>query len=142
MATMHATAVLVGERAVLIRGPSGAGKSRLALELIAALPKTCLIGDDRLLAVAWHQRLVVRPAPTLAGLMEVHGLGIRRMAYAPSGVVGWVVDLMAHDAARLPAADATSCIIDGVLLPRLPLPGGIAALPIVRAWLAGEQFAE
>ena len=35
-ATVHASAVLVGARAVLIRGPSGAGKSRLALELIEA----------------------------------------------------------------------------------------------------------
>ena len=31
--TVHASAVLVGARAVLIRGPSGAGKSRLALAL-------------------------------------------------------------------------------------------------------------
>ena len=31
--TVHASAVLVGARAVLIRGPSGAGKSRLAFEL-------------------------------------------------------------------------------------------------------------
>jgi len=30
MPTVHACAVLVGAKAVLIRGPSGAGKSRLA----------------------------------------------------------------------------------------------------------------
>ncbi|MGB6890957.1 MAG: serine kinase, partial [Xanthobacteraceae bacterium] len=35
-ATVHASAVLVGARAVLIRGASGAGKSRLALELLDA----------------------------------------------------------------------------------------------------------
>ena len=35
-ASVHASAVLVGDRAVLIRGPSGAGKSRLAFELILA----------------------------------------------------------------------------------------------------------
>jgi HPr kinase/phosphorylase len=32
--SVHASAVLVGNRAVLIRGPSGAGKSRLAFDLI------------------------------------------------------------------------------------------------------------
>ena len=34
--TVHASAVLVGDRAVLIRGPSGSGKSRLAFDLILA----------------------------------------------------------------------------------------------------------
>ena len=31
--SVHASAVKVGRRAVLIRGPSGSGKSRLAFEL-------------------------------------------------------------------------------------------------------------
>ncbi len=51
-ASVHASAVLVGNRAVLIRGPSGAGKSRLAFELILAgragqIPPAVLVGDDR-----------------------------------------------------------------------------------------------
>ena len=37
--SVHASAVLVGARAVLIRGPSGAGKSRLALALLARRPR-------------------------------------------------------------------------------------------------------
>ena len=45
-ASIHASAVLVGTRAVLIRGPSGAGKSRLAFDLILAgragqIPRPC-----------------------------------------------------------------------------------------------------
>ena len=35
-ATVHASAVKIGESAVLIRGPSGSGKSRLAFDLILA----------------------------------------------------------------------------------------------------------
>ena len=51
-ASVHASAVLVGNRAVLIRGPSGAGKSRLAFDLILAgrsgqIPTAVLVGDDR-----------------------------------------------------------------------------------------------
>jgi len=51
-ATVHASAVRIGERAVLIRGPSGSGKSRLALELILAartgvIAPAELVGDDR-----------------------------------------------------------------------------------------------
>ena len=34
--TVHASAVLAGARAVLLRGPAGSGKSRLAMALLAA----------------------------------------------------------------------------------------------------------
>jgi HPr kinase/phosphorylase len=50
--TIHASVVLTGARAVLIRGPAGAGKSRLALNLIHAaasgsLRFARLVADDR-----------------------------------------------------------------------------------------------
>ena len=66
--TIHASAVLVGRRAVLIRGPSGSGKSRLALALLqaaqsGALPFARLVADDRALVEACNGRLLVRPAP-------------------------------------------------------------------------------
>ena len=41
--------------------------------------------------------------PELAGLIEVRGLGIRRLPYEPVAVVGLVVDLAAPDGERLPA---------------------------------------
>ena len=61
-ATIHASAVLAGARAVLIRGPAGAGKSRLALALIEAaqsglLPFARLVADDRVELQARHGRL-------------------------------------------------------------------------------------
>ena len=64
-ATVHASAVLVGARAVLIRGPSGAGKSRLAFELIeaarnGALRFAKLVGDDRVHLEVAGGRLLVR----------------------------------------------------------------------------------
>ena len=70
--SIHASAVLVGARAVLIRGPSGSGKSRLALALLHAarqglLPFARLVADDRAHVEAAHGRLLVRPAPALAG---------------------------------------------------------------------------
>ena len=75
---MHASAVLVGDRAVLIRGPSGAGKSRLAFDLILAgrsgqLPTAVLVGDDRVHLDTVAGQLWVRPARELAGLIEVRG---------------------------------------------------------------------
>ncbi len=46
----------------------------------------------------------MRPAPSLAGLIEIRGLGIRRLPYEPVAVVGLVIDLAASDAERLPPA--------------------------------------
>ena len=88
--TIHASAVLVGARAVLIRGPSGSGKSRLALALLHAaaqglIPFARLVADDRAHVEAAHGRLLVRPAEALAGLIEVRGLGIRRVPYRAGG---------------------------------------------------------
>ena len=86
-ASVHASAVLVGDRAVLIRGPSGAGKSRLAFELILAgragqLPPAVLVGDDRVHLDTVAGQLWVRPVRELAGLIEIRGLGVRRCDFA------------------------------------------------------------
>jgi HPr kinase/phosphorylase len=144
--TVHASAVLVGDRAVLVRGPSGAGKSRLVLELIWAgqagpLDAAMLIGDDRVHLEARDNRLWVRPAPQLAGLIEVRGLGIRRLDHAASAIVGWVVDLDAPDAARLPEPSALRAVIEGVELSRIPVGSGFPALPLVLAALTTTEGA-
>ena len=106
-ASVHASAVLVDNRAVLIRGPSGSGKSQLAFDLILAgragqIPKAVLIGDDRVHLQASNGQLLVRPARELAGLIEIRGLGIRGCEFASQAPVGLVVDLCADDAERLP----------------------------------------
>jgi HPr kinase/phosphorylase len=143
-ATAHASAVLVGARAVLIRGPSGAGKSRLALQLIEAaqagtLRFARLVGDDRVYLEPAHGRLLVRPADALAGLIEVRGIGIRHLPHEPHAVVGLVVDLAAVDAERLPDADRQYALIAGVNLPRLAVAAGQQALPAVLALLTSGR---
>lgn len=139
-ASVHASAVLVGDRAVLIRGPSGAGKSRLAFDLILAgragqLPPAVLVGDDRVHLDTLAGELWVRPAPELAGLLEIRGLGIRRCDVAIEAIVGIVVDLAASDAERLPPPEALEIHLNGVLLPRIPVGTGYDPLPLVVAAL-------
>jgi serine kinase of HPr protein (carbohydrate metabolism regulator) len=136
MTTVHASAVLVGARAVLIRGPSAAGKSRLAWELIEASRSGAvrfarLVGDDRVHLQAAGGRLLVRPAEALTGMIELRGIGILRRDHEPCAVVGLVVDLAAMDAERLPEDGQT--IIEGVAIPRLAVAPGVAALPLVLA---------
>ncbi|MFC0240459.1 HPr kinase/phosphorylase [Rhodopseudomonas telluris] len=138
--SVHATAVKVGDRAVLIRGPSGSGKSRLAFGLIVAgrsrqIPSAELIGDDRVMLEQRAGELWVRPVPELAGLIEVRGLGIRRCLFAPEAAVGLVVDLAAADAGRLPEASALGVGLDGVQLPRIPVGADYDPLPLVVAAL-------
>jgi HPr kinase/phosphorylase len=137
-ATVHASAVLVGARAVLIRGPSGSGKSRLVLDLIEAarsgsLPFARLVADDRVHLETANGRLLARPAKALAGLIEVRGVGLRRIAHEPSAVVGLVVDLAAAEAQRLPDAAERIAEVGGIKLPRLAVASGAAALPAVLA---------
>ncbi len=138
LTTVHASAVLVGAHAVLIRGPSGSGKSRLALELLEAartgsLRFARLVADDRVHLEAAGGRLLARPAEILAGLIEVRGVGLHRMPHEPRAVVGLVIDLAAADAERLPDADRRKIEIGGIELPRLAVASGEAALPGVLA---------
>ena len=138
--TIHASAVLVGTRAVLIRGPSASGKSRLALELIEAgrigtVLFARLVADDRVHLEAAGGRLLARPATALAGLIEVRSVGLLRVAHEPSAVVGFVVDLAAADAVRLPEPDKRTADMDGIVLPRLAVAPDAAALPLVLAFI-------
>lgn len=142
--SVHASAVLVGNRAVLIRGPSGAGKSRLAFELILAgrsgqVPPAVLVGDDRVHLDIVAGELWVRPADELAGLIEVRGLGIRRCEFVGEAMVGLIVDLAAADGERLPHPEALKVRLNGVLLPRIPIEAGFQPLPLVVAALTTTE---
>jgi HPr kinase/phosphorylase len=138
--SIHASAVLVGARAVLIQGPSGSGKSRLALALLHAtaqglIPFARLVADDRAHVEARHGRLLVRPAEPLAGLIEVRGLGIRRVPHEPLAVVGLLVELGQAAAERLPDPVRKQAEIAGITLPRLAVAVGADSLPLLLAEL-------
>jgi HPr kinase/phosphorylase len=142
--TVHASVVLVGAHAVLIRGRSGSGKSRLALALIEAagtplLPFARLVADDRVVLEAHHGRLVASAPAALAGLIEVHGLGIRRLPYERLAVVGLVVDLAAADAQRWPTPQRSMAVVAGVRLPRIAVAAEADPLPMVLALLHTEE---
>jgi serine kinase of HPr protein (carbohydrate metabolism regulator) len=132
--TIHATAVLTGAKALLIRGDAGSGKSRLALTLIQTLPFARLVGDDRVHIEAVAGRLLVRPAKELAGLLEIRGAGIQRMPFERLAVVGWVLDLIPL-ADRLPEPGSQTAVISGITLPRLALSAGGDPLPVILATL-------
>ena len=140
-ASVHASAVCVGEQAILIRGASGAGKSRLALDLIlagrtGAIAATKLIGDDRVRLDTRNGRVWVRSVPELEGMIEIRGLGIRRCDFTPTAQVTLVVDLAASDAERLPPPERLRTLISGIELPRIPVAAGDNPLPLVLGFLS------
>jgi serine kinase of HPr protein (carbohydrate metabolism regulator) len=142
----HATAVLAGPRAVLIRGPSGAGKSKLAWDLLAAaregkLHFARLIADDRVALSAVNGRLIASVPKTIEGKIELRGLGVHSVPFERFAAVGLVVDLAAEDAERVPAPESLRCEILGVRLPRIPVAKGDAPLPLVLEALARTPFA-
>jgi HPr kinase/phosphorylase len=140
--TIHASAVLIGAKAALIRGPAGSGKSQLAWDLVSgALPFARLVADDRAHIESKAGRLLVRPAPALGGLIEIRGLGIRRLPYEPVATVGLIVDLAAADADRVPAPQTGQISLEGVALPRLAVAPGQFALPLLQAFLGSSQGA-
>ncbi|QCI65383.1 HPr kinase/phosphorylase [Phreatobacter stygius] len=142
--TVHASAVLVGAKAVLIRGASGAGKSRLVLGLIDAgrsggLAFARLVADDRVRLEAAHGRLLVSAPQPIAGLVEERGRGVMACAYEAMAVVGLVVDLDAGDAARMPDPLALQTVVEGVIVSRLPVAPGCDPLPLVLSLLQGRR---
>ena len=120
---LHATAVLAGERGVLLRGASGSGKSALALALLAQPGFSRLVGDDRLLVEVRGGRLLARPHPLIAGRIERFGRGIAIMPHEPVVAIDLVVDLLpeAETIHRHPGPDWLETRIETVLLPRIPL---------------------
>ena len=142
--TIHASAVLTGARAVLIRGPAGAGKSRLALNLIQAASRgqlvfARLVADDRVHIEAAHGRLIARPPTALAGLLEVRGFGITQLPYEPVAVVSWVVDLGSAAPMRMPDDEAERALVAGVRIRRLSVAPHCDPVPMVLAAVTSPQ---
>ncbi len=94
---MHASCAAREEAGVLLLGPPGSGKSDLLLRLLDI--GFAMVGDDQIeVCDGW-----ARPAETLAGLLEVRGLGILRMPYRPSARLALAVELGRPDRLPLPA---------------------------------------
>ena len=115
---LHGTAIALGASAVLIRGASGSGKSDLALRCLALAPTALiaspamLVADDRVLLTRSGDRLKVEAPATIRGKLEVRGLGILSVPYAPSADLVLVADLVAAgETERLPEETADTGIL-------------------------------
>ena len=134
MALIHATCVAVHGMAVLLVGPSGSGKSDLALRLIDG--GGLLVADDQVQITAQDDVLLATPPPTVAGLIEVRGVGLMRVAHAGRSPVGVAFELDARPPERLPVGDTLT--LEGHKIPLFRLdPFQASAAARVRVTVAG-----
>jgi len=123
---IHATCIALpgaeGPAGVLLRGPSGSGKSDLALRLIDQ--GATLVADDQCLLEVRDDgkgcRVFARAPETIAGAMEVRGLGIVSLPRTAEAPVALLVDMAAPQTVeRLPKAAEEALL--GVAVPRIAL---------------------
>jgi HPr kinase/phosphorylase len=111
---VHGTCIMIDDVGVLLRGPSGSGKSDLALRLIDRGAR--LVSDDqtRLLRVA--DRIIASAPPTIAGFIEVRGIGPVPMTTEEGVWLRLAVDLKpTREIERLPEETGTTLL--GMRLP-------------------------
>ncbi len=124
--TIHASTVAIGARAVMIGGPSGAGKSDLALRLVDR--GATLVSDDYTLVTRVGDRLLASAPATIAGRMEVRGIGLVDVAHVGNVPVALCVDLT-DSVERMPEEPATRSVA-GVAIPLMRLIAAEASAPI------------
>lgn len=123
---VHATTVAIEGCGVMLIGPSGSGKSDLALRLIDRGAR--LVSDDYTEVREHADGLRATPPATIAGKIEIRGLGIQQMPYIPDVPVAIVVSL-GGAVARMPER-GESIEIAGVALPLVALDAFAASAPI------------
>lgn len=133
-ATVHATTVAIGGRGVLIAGASGRGKSDLALRLLDRGAR--LVSDDYTVLRAAGGRLIASPPPTIAGRIEVRGVGIVAVEPLGEAPVCLLADLDAAPA-RLPDAGAADFL--GLSIPAVAL-AALEASAAIKLELALDRF--
>ena len=120
---LHATLIAARRQGrwhgVLLQGPSGSGKSDLALRAIAAGWR--LVADDRVSIWTSGGSVYGAVPPTLAGLIEVRGLGVTSEPTLPFARLTLVVEASTPRAPveRMPAPSGLDLL--GIGLPRLRL---------------------
>jgi len=133
---VHGTCVALGRRGVLLRGSAGSGKSDLALRFMALPGEGALapglVADDQVYVSANPDGTLTASAPpTIAGKIEVRGLGIMPVPFLPEAELVLVCDLAgSNDVPRMPAESAKTTVLAGVPLPTLRLAPFEASAPL------------
>jgi serine kinase of HPr protein (carbohydrate metabolism regulator) len=141
----HASAVVLGDRGIVIAGEAGSGKTQLALALICHARSSGLfarlVADDQIFLSAHNGRLVCTAPATITGLVEARGVGPRPVAYEMKAPVDILVRLVERGAAqRFPEAEMEALAGCDTPLLKLAAEDGRAAVMAVMARLSLPPF--
>lgn len=138
---VHATTIAMAGHAAMIMGPSGSGKSDLALRCLAMpacqlFDVARLVADDQTLITRGHAGtdaqhnisdapaqvapgvpvgVVARAPDTIAGLIEVRGIGLVRVPFVAEARVALMVRLVQSEPERLPDPPPTADLLSVTL---------------------------
>lgn len=105
MVRLHASAIAIDGKAVLLRGPSGVGKSDLALRLMDE--GAVLVADDYVELTAADGHILLNAPTNIQGQMEVRGIGLIERPFAENVPLLLVCDLVVTGSIdRLPEKDS------------------------------------
>lgn len=137
MPVIHGTCLEIFGVGVLLLGAPGAGKSDLALRLIepAGTMRALLVADDQVMLDEVGGALRARAPETIAGRLEVRGVGIVTVPYAREAEVRLAVRLTgATTIERMPDFNRQVVSLCGVSIPEMQLdPFEASAAAKVRA---------
>lgn len=125
---VHGTCVAYAGRGALMRGTPGSGKSDLALRFISCFgggsseDGARLVADDQVLLARERDAILARPPDTIAGKLEVRGIGIVEVEHCAPVTLALIVDIVrAEDMPRLPPEPLPAEDVLGVRVPLLRL---------------------
>lgn len=125
---VHATAVVAEGRAALLLGASGSGKSDLALRVITGvfrhagrLIAPALVADDQVHLTLRDGRLFASAPATIAGRIEVRGLGIVEVEATAEAEVVLAVELVPPARVERMPDPVPNLQLAGVVVPLLRL---------------------
>ncbi|WP_394648595.1 HPr kinase/phosphorylase [uncultured Sphingomonas sp.] len=132
--TVHGTCVAIGARGVLLTGPSGAGKSDLAMRLIDR--GAVLVADDYTVLSQEDGVLIARAPATIAGRMEVRGIGIVARPACAAVPIALAVALASEDE-RMP--EPRTIVLGGIAVPEVVIDPRWPSAPIKVEWALSGQ---
>jgi len=138
MIRVHANCIAVRGAGVLITGASGSGKSDLSLRLIDR--GAHLVSDDYSEIFVCDGQLRARPPQTIAGKIEVRGLGIISLPYQSEVVIRLHIAL-AHSVARMPLTPHSETFA-GIAVRSFALAGLEPSAPIKLERILGRVLEE
>lgn len=121
--SLHASAVVIGDKGIVITGPSGAGKSTLARHLLDYAHLNgrfaALVGDDRITIERVNGRILAKGHTKIAGMIEIRGSGLAATKFMSEAVIDLLVSAETVIKTRLPDEGERWDALMGVRLPRI-----------------------